>query len=223
MKKEDERKLCIDLVIWDCDGTLTTVTSAWQWIHEHLGTWDRGKQHLNDFLEQRITYEEFACNDASEWKGMSENDLRKILMRIPLRDDQGTALLYFKRTGLKQVLISSGLSLLTQHITSLFPVFDQEIANELLMRNGKVSGEVIIRVPWGGKAHIAKQICQSFNTSPSNCLAIGDSPSDLSLFRFCGYSIALDAPEDVAHEATKSVKDIRDIPRIYEQIVQGNQ
>ncbi|MHA2497320.1 MAG: HAD family hydrolase, partial [Candidatus Hodarchaeales archaeon] len=62
--------MVIDLIIWDCDGTLTTVTSSWQWIHERLGTWEKGKQHLDDFLEGNISYEEFAFRDASEWKGL---------------------------------------------------------------------------------------------------------------------------------------------------------
>ena len=42
----------LKLIIWDCDGTLTTVKSVWQWIHENLGTWEEGgKLHLQDFSE----------------------------------------------------------------------------------------------------------------------------------------------------------------------------
>ncbi|MFQ5979785.1 MAG: HAD family hydrolase [Candidatus Heimdallarchaeota archaeon] len=208
--------MIIEMVIWDCDGTLTTVKSAWQWIHEQMGTWDRGKQHLNDFLGGKIEYKEFAIKDAFEWKGLPEVRLMNILKRIPIRDRCGETLLWFQDLGVKQILISSGLSHLVQYISSIFPVFAYEIANELEIGKGEVSGDVKIRVPWGGKGIVGKEICEKFKVEPSKVLAIGDSTSDLELFQLCGYSIAIDAPKEVTVAATWSVNEIGEIPKILE-------
>jgi phosphoserine phosphatase len=181
-----------------------------------MGTWDRGKQHLNDFLNGKIEYEEFAIKDAIEWKGLPEDRLMDILKRIPIRERCGETLLWFHDLGVKQILISSGLSHLVQYISSIFPVFSYEIANELEIGKGEVSGDVKIRVPWGGKGIVGKEICEKFGVVPSRVLAIGDSTSDLELFQLCGYSIAVDAPKEVAVAANWSVSDIGEIPKIIE-------
>jgi phosphoserine phosphatase len=204
------------MVIWDCDGTLTTVRSSWQWIHEQLGTWGQGKQHLDDFLQKKIDYREFAIRDASQWKGLPENDLMNILQQIPIRDSCYETLLWFQGLSIKQILISSGLSHLTQYITSLFPVFVEDIANELEIQEGKVNGSVRIRVPWGGKGIVGKEICERLSIDPRRVLAVGDSSSDIELFQICKFSFAVDAPEEVNNAATWAVNDISEIPIILE-------
>ncbi|MHA2270894.1 MAG: HAD family hydrolase [Candidatus Hodarchaeales archaeon] len=208
--------MVIDLIIWDCDGTLTTVTSSWQWIHERLGTWEKGKQHLDDFLEGNISYEEFAFRDASEWKGLPEAELVNILQKIPLRNGCKTTLTWFQDLKIKQTLVSSGLSHLIEHVATLFPVFAHKVANELEIIDGKVHGRVKIRVPWGGKGLVGEKICKEFGIKPDRALAIGDSNSDIELFRLCKYSIAIDGPEELRSAATWSATSLTEIPALLE-------
>lgn len=206
----------IDLIIWDCDGTLTTVTSSWQWIHERLGTWESGKQHLADFLEGKISYEEFAFRDASEWKGLPEAELVNILQKIPLRNGCEIALTWFQDLKIMQTLVSSGLSHLIDYIATLFPVFAHKVANELEIIDGKVDGRVKIRVPWGGKGLVGEKICKRFGVKPERALAVGDSTSDIELFRLCKYSIAINGPEELRSVATWSVASLTAIPALLE-------
>lgn len=204
------------MIIWDCDGTLTTVTSSWQWIHERIGTWEKGEQHLNDFLEGKISYEEFAFLDASEWKGLPEAELVRVLQKIPIRNGCEAALSWFQDHEIKQTLVSSGLSHLIEYIAALFPVFAHKVANELEIANGRVDGSVIIRVPWGGKAHVGTKICKHFGIKPDRVLAVGDSTSDIELFRLCKYSIAINGPEELRSVATWSTTSLTEIPAILE-------
>ena len=51
------------LIVFDVDGTLLKVTSSWQFLHEKLGTWNKGKQHAEEFYQGIITYEEWARLD----------------------------------------------------------------------------------------------------------------------------------------------------------------
>ncbi len=205
----------LKLIIWDCDGTLTTVKSAWQWVHEELGTWETGgQQHLQDFLQGIIDYEEFALRDVTEWKDLLEEELISILNRIPYRKHASEVLDYCYKLGIDQILISSGLSQLTDIIARQFPVFSKVIANQIEIERDRLNGKVNIQVPWGGKGKIAKDVCNEFGITPQEVIAIGDSSSDIEIFQFVKYSISINAPEEVSKITTWSVKELGEIPGI---------
>jgi len=65
------------LVVFDVNGTLTKVVSSWQFLHERLGTWDKGKQYAEQFFRGVITYEDLARLDASLWKSLKLEAVQK--------------------------------------------------------------------------------------------------------------------------------------------------
>ncbi|UUZ59251.1 HAD hydrolase family protein [Nocardioides sp. B-3] len=55
------------------------------------------------------------------------------------------------------------------------------------------------------KRDFALSFCREFGADPADCVAIGDSRSDLPLFRSVGYSIAFNASSEARATATVAV------------------
>ena len=61
------------IVLSDLDGTLTEISSSWQYVMEFFNLWESdGKHHLQSFLQGDISYNEFIRLDVESWKGISE-------------------------------------------------------------------------------------------------------------------------------------------------------
>ena len=201
-------------MIFDVDGTLTETRSIWQFIHEHLGTWEKaGKHHLQQFLTEQISYEVFAKRDAGEWEEVPLTTLEEIVQQVKYVDGVHETLKQLKARKRRIFLISSGLFILVKRIIRELGA-NYGVANELEVDHGKLTGKVQIRVPWNGKGVVLKKIARTFNIDLHQAVVVGDSETDISMFRLCGTSIAFTpSSEAVARAATHVVreKDLRKI------------
>jgi len=91
-------------------------------------------------------------------------------------------------------IVSTGLSLLAERVRQELR-FDFAIANEIVMSDGVVTGEVVIRVPHGGKDSALADFCRAFDLAPGEVAAVGDTEGDLSMFRAAGWSVAFNATD----------------------------
>ena len=75
--------MVIKAVFFDCDGTFTKVKSSWEYIHRRLNIWnDYADEYQMLFREGKIDYEEFCRKDALLWKGLSVDEVMKIVSSI---------------------------------------------------------------------------------------------------------------------------------------------
>lgn len=193
-------------VIFDLDGTLTPVGSVWQHIHERLGTWENGGLiSLNDFLAGRISYMEFALQDAALWRGVSRSRLETIVAEIPLRPGARETVNALKRDGYRLALLSSGLDVLAERVAADLG-FEVCVSNRLGFSGDVLDGRVEIHVSWHGKPGHVPGICRLLGVKPSEVAAIGDSAGDAPLFPVVGVGIAFNAPVEVAQQAAVAVE-----------------
>ena len=197
-----------NVVIFDVDGTLTKTRSIWQFIHEHLGTWEKaGKYYLQQFLTKQISYEDFAKLDASEWRGVPLATLEEIVRQVKYVEGAQETLKHLKVRKYRIFLISSGLLILVKRIITELRA-NYGVANELEVHQGKLTGKVKIRVPWNGKGAVLEKLAQTFDIDIDQAVVVGDSVTDISMFRLCGTSIAFNpSSEDVVRAATHVVRE----------------
>jgi phosphoserine phosphatase len=139
-------RMSIGIVFFDCDGTLTTVKSSWQHIHERLGIWDRKADEFQRlFRAGEIDYLEFCRRDASLWKGMTEKRVLEIVGEIPYHDGVRETMQRLRSEGVITVLLSTGLSVLVERVKRELGM-TLAVANELVVENGVLTGEVRINV-----------------------------------------------------------------------------
>ena len=201
------------LVVFDVDGTLTKVVSSWQFLHERLGTWDRGKQYAEQFFRGIITYEDWAKLDASLWRGLKLERVRQIVDSIPYTNGAQDVITALKRNGFKVVLLSAGLSLVTERVEREIGV-DGSFANDLKVENGLLTGEVEVNVSVDNKDTVLLRMLKNFNLRIDECAAVGDDETMIPLFENVRLSIAFNPRSWVVEERADIVvkgDDLREV------------
>ena len=201
------------LVVFDVDGTLMKVVSSWQFLHEQLGTWDRGKQYAEQFFRGAITYEDWARLDASLWRGLKLERVRQIVDSIPYTYGAQDVITTLRRNGFKVVLLSAGLSLVTERIEREIGV-DDSLANDLKVEDGLLTGEVKPNVSVDNKDAALLRMLKKFDLRIDECAAVGDDETLIPLFETVGLSIAFNPRSRVVEERADVVvkgEDLREV------------
>jgi len=179
----------LKLVVFDVDGTLIKARSSWQFLHEQLCTWDKGKQYAKQFFQGFITYEGWAKSDASLWKGLPIEKVQQIVDSVQYIDGAQEVITTLRRNGFKVVLLSAGLSIFTERIKKEIGV-DDGLANELVVENGFLTGEVKVNVSVRNKDEALRSILRKFDVKMSECAAVGDDETVIPLFDRVSLGIA---------------------------------
>lgn len=200
------------LVVFDVDGTLMNAHS-WQFLHEALGTWDEGQRYFELFFGGRITYEEWARLDASLWRGLPLERVKQIINTMPYTYGTKETVSILREKGFRVFLLSAGLSLVTERINEEIGV-DGYLANDLIVRNGFLTGEVKVNVSFYNKDEALSRVLPKWNLKMEDCVSVGDDPTLIPLFEKVGLSIAFNpVDENIERNADVVVKskDLRHI------------
>ena len=208
----------LKLAVFDVDGTLTKVESCWRFVHEKLGTWEKGgKINAELYFNGVISYEEWARLDASLWRGLSIEKIRGIVSEIPYMDGVREVFSFLRGNNVKIVLLTAGLSLLAERIAEEIGV-DDYVANELETENGRVTGRVKVRVSVSNKGEVLKELMKRFNAKPYECMAVGDDETMIPVFQKVALSIALNPCSDKVEKQAKIVVKARNLKEIIPHI-----
>ena len=135
-------------------------------------------------------------------KGLPYSVVDKVIAsRITLMPGGPELVRTMKKFGAYTALVSGGFTVFTQRIADMIG-FHENSANTLLDDGKMLTGEV--REPiLGREAKVAalKSICDRFNLSPSEAIAVGDGANDLGMLQLAGTGVALHAKPVVAEQA----------------------
>lgn len=196
------------LIIFDVDGTLIKESSIWRFIHEQLGTLDACEVNKRMYEQGLIDYREWAILDAMAWKGVTEKKLKEIISKVNYVKGVRETFETLKRNGFKIAIISAGLTLITDRIREELGV-DYALSNELVFKNGKLTGEVKVSVEYPGKEKAFKRLVKKLGLNTCNCIAVGDTNADL--YKCCKLKIAFNPKEEVEADVVIQGDDLREI------------
>ena len=187
-----------DLVIFDMDGTLTSVRSSWWYILNELGA--DNEEARTAFVNGEIDEQEFMRRDLAQWMAAKPNitmgDVIKMIRNLPLISgiQETVAALHYE--DIKCAICSGGLSCAAKMIADEFG-FDAYLADDLETdENGRLTGEGIANVDLRDKGASAKKLMERFGATKERTIAVGDSFGDISMFDVTGMSIAVN-PKDM--------------------------
>jgi phosphoserine phosphatase len=181
----------LKLVVFDVDGTLMKAHS-WQFLHEALGTWNEGQRYAELFFGGRLTYEEWAQLDASLWQGLPLERVKKIINAMPYTYGSRETVSTLREKGFVVFLLSAGLSLVTERINREIRV-DGYLANDLIVRNGFLTGKVKVNVSFYNKDGVLSRVLPTWNLTMEDCISVGDDLTLIPLFEKVGLSIAFNS------------------------------
>jgi phosphoserine phosphatase len=181
--------MAIKIVFLDCDGTLTTIRSSWEYLHRRLGLWDaKADEFQRLFREGKIDYYEFCRRDAALWKGVPLGRVLDIIDEIPYHEGTREALDLLNRQGMKTVILSTGLSFLVERVQRELGIH-QSISNHLLVKEGLLTGEIRIDIEHDNKGFWVDRILEDFGIPREEAAAVGDGEGDRGMFEAVGLRI----------------------------------
>jgi len=206
------------LIIFDIDGTITRHVSSWRYIHEKLDLWDvLAKKYQEQFLAGKISYRRFCELDAAHWKGIKVSEVEKAFRSVRYSKNARKVISRLRGEGFKLVAISTGLQFMADRVKEELG-FDHVIGNRLRVRNGKLTGGVMINISHGAKGKTVRTILKKFRIKPGEMIAIGDSEGDIPMIKMAGYSIAFNSSsEDLSRQVDYDCK-TDDFIEVYNKI-----
>jgi phosphoserine phosphatase len=200
------------VVVFDLDGTLLRGTSVSLMLADWLGRTREITELEQSFHAHEISNSVVADVSAGWLAGQRTTDVWRVLAEGPWIAGMAATL---------RTLTASGVSILLGTITWSFAAemlraphgFAAISGTEMHAADGVLSGVVSRYFDEHDKARFVEEWCAQHGYSMSQVAAIGDSRSDVPLFRRAGLSIALNATPDAQEVATHvlDTEDLRDV------------
>ena len=209
----------LKLALFDLDGTLKQVRDPYIYLHRRLGTWEQSQEFFQLGMEGKIPYAEWLRRDAELWAGQPVERIIALFQANPYMPGAHAVLRALKQAGVTVALISTGLTLHAELVRAEFGL-DYAFANEVLVADGRLTGEAVERVPEGGKGAIAEQLMAELGVSSDALLAVGDTISDIALFERAGVSVAVNPSSDEVRAAADIVLEEPDLRPLLPRLVE---
>jgi phosphoserine phosphatase len=192
----------IKLVIFDLDNTLTTGPTIWELIHREQNTWQRhGLPLWEQFHEGDFGINAFINKDVACWAGMPINRIQSAIKKIKYIPKIKETIRALKKQNIKTALISSSVDLFADNVAAKFGI-DHVFANVVEVKNKKLTGKVVLKVPGKGKGKVTRILRRSLKLKKAEVLAVGDSEFDFPMFDEVGISVTFnDARKTVQKKA----------------------
>ena len=207
------------LALFDLDGTLKQARDPYVFLHQRLGTWEASQAFFQKGLAGELDYDEWLRLDAALWRGVPRVTMEAHFRQNPYLPGARETVLALKQAEVRVAVVSTGLSLHAELVQADLGL-DRFIANEIFFDNGVASGEACAHVPEGGKGQVVAKLQAEFGVTPDECLAVGDSSSDVDMFRRARVGVAVNPSSEAVWAAAHLVLDAPDLwpllPRLRE-------
>lgn len=172
----------------ECIDELGAIAGVGQRIKEITLRAMRGELDFEGALTERVRL----------LKGLDAAIIGRIIReRITYVAGGRTLIATMKAHGAHTALVSGGFTPFTAHVAAHLG-FDENQANELIVRNGRLTGEVGHPIlGQQAKVEALRRIAARLGLEPADALAVGDGANDLAMLSEAGMGVALHAKPQV--------------------------
>jgi phosphoserine phosphatase len=204
VQPEDAARFRKRLVVFDMDGTivdqeiideLAKAAGVGAQVSEITAKGMRGEMDFEESLRRRVAM----------LRGLPEPVLRKIRSELRLTPGTEELIAALKGMGYKVALISGGFTYFTDALKERLG-FDYAFGNDLVIKDGKVAGEVRGEIiDSKKKASIMTDLARKENISREDIVAVGDGANDSIMLQNAGLGIAFNAKDVLKKVADGSI------------------
>lgn len=192
------------LVAFDMDSTLIQAEVIDE-LAKEAGVGEQVAAITEAAMRGEIDFQESFRRRLRLLKGLPETALARVAERIPMTEGAERLITNLKRFGYKIAIISGGFSWFGRKLQQRLGI-DYLYANELEVRDGAVTGEVVGQVVDAArKAEILREIAEREQISLQQVIAVGDGANDLPMLNLAGLGIAFHAKPVVKAGARQSI------------------
>ncbi len=192
------------LVCFDMDSTLIQAEVIDELARRH-GVFEDVAAITERAMRGELDFQQSFRERMAKLKGLDEAVLAGIAEELPLMDGVERLMRHLKRLGYRTAILSGGFTYFARHLQDKLG-FDEVHANELVIENGKVTGEV--REPIldaSRKAELLREIAEREGLAMEQTIAVGDGANDLKMLAAAGLGIAFRAKPLVRSQARQSI------------------
>ncbi len=195
------------LIAFDMDSTLIQ-TEIIDELAKRAGVFEKVCNITKRAMEGEIDFKQSLMERVSLLKGLDVKVLEDIANNLPLTDGAYKLIKTLKILGYKIAIISGGFTYFGERLRKLLDI-DYVFANELEIKNGKLTGRVKGEIIDGKKkAEILKDLAQKENILLEQVIAVGDGMNDLPMLKTAGLGIAFRAKPLVKKGAKYSISNV---------------
>ena len=199
------------------DGTLLRERTIFRMAEE------RGfEEELRKIIDTEKPSYEKSMEIARLLKCMERDEFMEIFRKIPLRENAGYVIKELKRKGLKTAIVSDSYQIAADDLKRRLDM-DYAFANKLIVKNGHMTGEIIIhnknlKKRFNGckihsicKRDVLHNLCRKMGIKCEEAIVVGDGKIDICMLREAGLGVAIGDDEEVRKEADVAVENLMEI------------
>ncbi|MFJ6811423.1 HAD family hydrolase [Streptomyces anulatus] len=200
------------VVAFDLDGTLLRNTTTSLVLAEAMGHRPAVEELERLYSTYKIDNYEFASREASLFTGASPEQIRQHLRGAPWIGGVEETLRALTEAGCTLLLATLAWRFAAQELEHR-PWFADASGAGMDLENGLLTGRVAQHIDEDAKLAFVESWCRAHGVELGQVAAIGDSRSDVPLFKAAGRAIALNATQEARDVADHTIdtEDLRDI------------
>ena len=204
--------MTVAAVFFDVDGTLVTGRSSGEYLASFLGHEDLVAAAYADWDAGLIDSASVELADAKGWAGVARDEVREWLTGLPLIDGISDVLDWCSQHDVLASLATLAWEPVGSYLCEAYG-FAASCGPCLEYADGHFTGAVAQHFSEFAKRDYAMEFARSAGLPMDRCAAIGDSRSDVPLFREVSLAVAFNGDEHVKDLADVHVRgnDLRDV------------
>jgi phosphoserine phosphatase len=192
------------LVVFDMDSTLIDAEVIDE-LAKAAGVGEQVSAITESAMRGELDFTQSFRARVALLKGLDENVLAEIADSLRLNEGAERLIKTLKRLGYKTAILSGGFNYFGRYLQQRLGI-DYVFANELEIRDGKVTGDVVGQVVDGNrKAQLLREIAAKENIALEQAIAVGDGANDLPMLSIAGLGIAFRAKPIVKQSAKQAI------------------
>ncbi len=192
------------LVVMDVDSTLIQ-DEVIDLLAEEAGCEPQVAAITRSAMAGELDFEQSLRARVKLLEGLHESAFVCVREKVRLTPGARTFVKTLKRLGYTTAIVSGGFTHITDHLRADLGL-DYAYANQLEVRNGFLTGELVGRVvDRAGKAELLRSIAETEGIPLDQTVAIGDGANDLDMLAVAGLGVAFNAKPSVQERAQTTV------------------
>lgn len=195
------------LVVFDMDSTLIEAEVIDE-LAKRAGAGDAVSEITERAMAGELDFKQSFEQRVALLRGLDESVLADIAESLPLMEGAEKLVTNLKEIGYKTAILSGGFTYFGQYLKKKLGI-DYVYANELVIENGRVTGQVKEPVVDGRrKAELLSHIAKQEGIRLEQVIAVGDGANDLPMLELAGLGIAFRAKPLVRQSAEHAISNL---------------